>query len=127
MKKVISTDSAPAPKGPYSQAIVANGFVFVAGQGPIDAKTQEVVIGDIRRETELTLSNIAAILEASGSSLEQVVKVNVYLKDIKDFAAMNEVYSRFFATNKPARTTVQAGLGLGIGVEIDAIAVSPEK
>ena len=122
MKQVVGTNKAPLPKGPYSQAIIANGFVFGAGQAAIDPHMREAVTGDIRHETELTLKNIATILEASGSSLEHVVKVTIYLKDINDFAAMNEVYAKFFTSHPPARATVQVVLGLNLGVEIDAIA-----
>ncbi|HEX2523169.1 MAG TPA: Rid family detoxifying hydrolase [Terriglobia bacterium] len=123
MKKVVKTTEGPAPQAPYSQAIIANGFVFVSGQGPIDPKTGKIVLGDIRNQTKLVLDNIAAILEAAGSSLDRAVKCSVFLKDIKDFAAMNEVYKTYFKENPPARTTVQAGdIFGGIGVEIDCIA-----
>jgi 2-iminobutanoate/2-iminopropanoate deaminase len=123
MKRVVKTTEGPAPQAPYSQAIIANGFVFVSGQGPIDPKTGKIVLGDIRNQTKLVLDNIAAILEAAGSSLDRAVKCSVFLKDIKDFAAMNEVYKTYFKENPPARTTVQAGdIFGGIGVEIDCIA-----
>lgn len=123
-KEIVVSDTLPAPKGPYSPAVKANGFVFVSGQGPISAKTGEVLRGDIKAQTELVLSNVRAILEAAGSSLENVVKSNVYLAKIEDFAAMNEVYATYFTTHPPARTTIEAAnLPLGIGVEIDVIAV----
>jgi 2-iminobutanoate/2-iminopropanoate deaminase len=123
-KETIISDKLPAPKGPYSPAIRANGFIFVSGQGPIGPKTGEVNRGDIKEQTRLVLENIRALLEAAGSSIEKVVKSNVYLSDIEDFAAMNEVYATFFPSSPPARTTIQAAaLPLGIGVEIDVVAV----
>jgi 2-iminobutanoate/2-iminopropanoate deaminase len=123
MKKVVMTAKGPPPQAPYSQAIIANGFVFVSGQGPIEPKTGKIVLGDIKDQTRLVLENIKTILEAAGSSLEKAVKCSVFLKDIHDFAAMNEVYKTYFKENPPARTTVQAGdIFGGIGVEIDCIA-----
>ena len=123
-KYPIISDKLPAPRGPYSPAIRANGFVFVSGQGPLDPKTGEVFRGDIREQTRLVLENIRAILAAAGSSPHKVVKTNVYLTDIADFAAMNEVYATFFPSEPPARTTIQAAaLPLGISVEIDVIAL----
>ena len=121
MRKVIRTSKAPTPRGIYSQAIVADGFVFVAGQAAIDPKTNEFQLGDIRSETRRTLSNIQAILEAAGSSLRDVVRVGVFLSDIKDFDAMNEVYREFFPEDPPARTTVGVQLPK-IKVEIDCVA-----
>jgi 2-iminobutanoate/2-iminopropanoate deaminase len=112
--------------GPYSQAVVAGGFVFVAGQGPINPKTQQMELGDIKAETRLELTNIATMLKAANSSLENVLKVSVFLADLNDFDAMNEVYREFFKDNFPARTTVQAVLRTGRKIEIDCIArVSP--
>ena len=123
MKKVVKTAKGPAPQAPYSQAIIANGFVFVSGQGPVDPDTGKLVLGDIKNQTKLVLENIKVILEAAGSSLEKSVKCSVFLKDINDFPAMNEVYKTYFKENPPARTTVQAGdIFGGIGVEIDCIA-----
>ncbi len=123
-KEIVVSDKLPAPKGPYSPAVKAGGFVFVSGQGPVDPGTGEVLRGDIRSQTELVLSNVRAILEAAGSSLDRVVKTNVYLDRIEDFAAMNAVYATFFPENPPARTTIEAAnLPLGIGVEIDVIAL----
>jgi 2-iminobutanoate/2-iminopropanoate deaminase len=121
MRKVIRTSSAPIPRGVYSQAIVSDGFVFVAGQAAIDPKTNELQLGDIRSETRRTLSNIQAILEGAGSSMRDVVRVGVFLSDIKDFDAMNEVYREFFPEDPPARTTVGVQLPR-IKVEIDCVA-----
>ncbi len=121
MRKVIRSTDAPRPRGPYSPAIVADGFVFVAGQGPVNPRTNELELGDIRAETRRTLENIRAILDAAGSSLREVVRVGVFLSDMKDFDAMNEVYREFFPELPPARTTVGAQLPK-IKVEIDCIA-----
>lgn len=121
MRKVVRTSDAPQPRGVYSQAIVADGFVFVAGQGCVNPQTNELELGDVQSETRRTLKNIRAILEAAGSSLQDVVRVGIFLADMKDFAAMNEVYKQFFPENPPARTTVGAQLSQ-IKVEIDCIA-----
>jgi 2-iminobutanoate/2-iminopropanoate deaminase len=121
MRTVIRPLGAPRPKGPYSPAIVADGFVFVAGQGPINPKTNEFELADIRSETRRTLENVRTILQAAGSSLGEVVRVGVFLSDIKDFDGMNEVYKEFFPEDQPARTTVGAQLR-SIKVEIDCIA-----
>ena len=123
MRKPVVTDKAPKPVGPYSQAIIEGDFIFVSGQGPINPGTGSLELGDVRGETKLVFENLRAILQAAGSSLDQVVKCNVYLRDINDFAAMNEVYKSFFAAPFPARTTIQAGaLPGGIAVEIECIA-----
>jgi 2-iminobutanoate/2-iminopropanoate deaminase len=117
------TDKAPKPVGPYSQAIIEGDFIFVAGQGPGNPVTRRLDTADVRVETTRTLENVKAILEAAGSSMDKVVKCNVYLRDIADFAAMNEVYARYFSAPPPARTTIQAGaLPGGIAVEIECIA-----
>ncbi|MBX3268444.1 MAG: RidA family protein [Acidobacteria bacterium] len=122
--KVISTESAPGAIGPYSQAIVANGMVFCSGQIPIDPATGEFVSEDVSEQTEQVFRNLAAVLEAAGASLESVVKTTVFLADMNDFAAMNEVYGRYFVTNKPARATVQAArLPRDARVEIECIAL----
>jgi 2-iminobutanoate/2-iminopropanoate deaminase len=121
MREVIRTSEGPQPRGPYSQAIVADGFVFVAGQVPVNPSTNELELGDTGSETRRTLQNIKAILEAAGSSLRDVVRVGIFLADLKDFDAMNAVYSEFFPENPPARTTVGAQLPR-IKVEIDCIA-----
>jgi len=127
MRKAVQTDKAPKPVGPYSQAIIEGDFIFVAGQGPIDPRTGTRETGNVRAETTRVFENLKGILEAAGSSLEQVVKCNVYLRDINDFAAMNEVYKTYFTPPFPARTTIQAGaLPGGIGVEIECIARKPK-
>jgi 2-iminobutanoate/2-iminopropanoate deaminase len=123
MRKVIMTDRAPRPVGPYSQAVVDGDTIYVAGQGPGNPETGQLEKGDVQHETRRVLENMKAILEAAGSSLDKVLRCNVYLRDIADFAAMNEVYATFFSAPAPARTTIQAGaLPGGIAVEIDCIA-----
>jgi len=125
MREAIATKQAPAAIGPYSQAIRANGFIFCSGQTPMDPATGEVVSGGIQAQTERVLKNLAAVLEAAGSSLDRVVKTGVFLKDMNDFAAMNEVYGRFFQGEPPARSTVQAArLPKDALVEIDVIALA---
>ncbi|MGB9235380.1 MAG: RidA family protein [Terriglobales bacterium] len=124
MRDVISTKQAPQAIGPYSQAIRAAGLVFTSGQVAIDPATQQVIAGDVAAQTDRVLKNLAAILEASGSSLEKVVRCTVFLKNMGDFAAMNEVYGRYFKTAPPARSTVEvARLPKDVLVEIDAIAL----
>jgi 2-iminobutanoate/2-iminopropanoate deaminase len=125
MREVISTDAGPKAIGPYSQAIKANGFVFVSGQVPFDPATQQLVAGDIAVQTERVLQNLSGILNAAGSSLEKAVKVGVFLKNMSDFAAMNEVYGRYFTQVPPARSTVEvARLPKDVLVEIDVIALA---
>lgn len=121
MRKVVKSRKAPRPRGPYSPAIVSGGFVFVAGQAAINPETDEMELGDIQAETRRTLENVKAILEAAGSSLKDVVRVGVFLSDMKNFAAMNEVYKEYFPTDPPARTTVGVSMPK-IKVEIDCIA-----
>ncbi len=122
-KQVISTPNAPAAIGPYSQAVRAGNLVFVSGQIPLDPATGQLVGGDIGVQTEQVLENLAAILEAAGSSLAQVVKATVYLRDLGEFGRMNEVYAKFFRENPPARATVQvARLPREAAVEIDVVA-----
>lgn len=121
MRKVIRTTDAPRARGIYSQAIVADGFVFVSGQVCINPKTNELEPGDIKSETRRTLQNVRAILEASGSSMGDVVRVGVFLADLNDFAPMNEVYKEFFPEDPPARSTVGVQLPK-IKIEIDCIA-----
>ena len=120
----ISTDRAPKPVGPFSQAIKANGFVFVAGITARDPKTGQVIEDNITPQTELVMENIKAILEAAESSLDRVVKTTVYLKDMNDFDAMGKVYSRYFPSHPPARATVEVARLHGGRVEIELIAVA---
>jgi 2-iminobutanoate/2-iminopropanoate deaminase len=125
MRDVISTPNAPQAIGPYSQAIRANGFIFVSGQIPVNPQTQQIVEGGISKQTEQVISNLEAILKAAGSSLEKVVRTGVYLKDMGEFAAMNEVYQRFFPQSAPARSTVEvARLPKDVRIEIDVIALA---
>lgn len=122
--ETISTENAPGAIGPYSQAIKANGMVFCSGQIPINIETGEFVSDDVAEQTDQVLKNLSAVLEAAGSGLDKVVKTGVFLADMNDFAAMNEVYGRYFSDNKPARATVQAArLPREAKVEIDCIAV----
>lgn len=122
-KEFIKTPNAPQPLGPYSQGIRADNFLSVAGQGPIDPKAGKITGADIESQTKRTLLNIQAILEASGFSLPDVVKVSIFLKNATDFQKMNEVYKTFFPENPPTRTTVEAGFVTpGMLIEIDAIA-----
>ena len=124
MKEIIQTDNAPKAIGPYSQAVKANGLIFASGQIPIDPKTGQFVPGGITEQTEQVLKNLAAVLEASGSGLDSIIKTTVFLADMQEFAAMNEVYGRFFKEMPPARATVQAaGLPRDARVEIEAIAL----
>ena len=119
----LTTEKAPAANGPYSQGIKANGMVFVSGQLPVDPATGELLT-EIAAATRQSLTNLAAVLAAGGCTMDQVVKTTVFLSDLKNFTAMNEVYSEFFKTNPPARSTVQvAALPKGAVVEIEAIAV----
>lgn len=125
MKDTIATELGPKAIGPYSQAVRANGFIFVSGQIALDPRTQELVSGDIRTQTERVLANVQGILQAAGSSLENVVRTTVFLVDMNDFAAMNEVYARYFRQDFPARSTVQAArLPRDVRVEIDVIAIA---
>ena len=124
MRDVITTKDAPQAIGPYSQAIRANGFVFVSGQVAIDPSTQQVTSGDVAAQTDRVLKNLSAILKAAGSGLEKVVRCGVFLKNMGDFAAMNETYGRHFNTAPPARSTVEvARLPKDVLVEIDVIAL----
>jgi 2-iminobutanoate/2-iminopropanoate deaminase len=125
--EVVATDKAPAAIGPYSQAIKANGFVFTAGQLPLDPATKTVVEGGIAEQTERVMQNLAAILEAAGTSLNRVVKTTCFLANLDDFAAFNIVYERWFTETPPGRSTVEAAkLPLGVLVEVDCIAVADE-
>jgi len=123
MKTIISTERAPKAIGPYSQAVVSNGWAFLSGQIPLDPVTNQIITGDIAAQTERVLENLKSVLEAAGSSLDRAVKTTVYLKDMGEFAKMNEVYGRYFASNAPARATVEAArLPRDVSVEIDCIA-----
>jgi 2-iminobutanoate/2-iminopropanoate deaminase len=123
-KEVVATQQAPQAIGPYSQAIKANGFVFTAGQIPLDPATGQQVEGDIQAQTERVMRNLEAILAEAGASLDTAVKTTCYLANLDDFAAFNEVYARFFTTQPPARSTVQAArLPAGVQVEVDCIAL----
>jgi 2-iminobutanoate/2-iminopropanoate deaminase len=120
----VATEHAPKAVGPYSQAIRVNGFIFLSGQLALDPRTQQLVEGDVAMETERVLENLKAVVEAAGSSLQRVVKTTVFLADMNDFAKMNEVYARYFATPLPARSTVQvARLPRDARVEVDLIAL----
>jgi 2-iminobutanoate/2-iminopropanoate deaminase len=124
VKEVIATDRGPKAIGPYSQAIRANGLLFVSGQIPLDPATQQLVAGDIQAQTERVLENLKGIVEAGGSSLDHVVRATVFLADMNEFAAMNEVYGRYFRNQPPARSTVQVSrLPRDVRVEIDVIAL----
>lgn len=122
----LSPPGVPVPRGPYSPAVRAGGFIFVSGQVPVDPATDQVKLGDIRHETRMVLSNIRRILEGCGATMADVVKCSVFLADGRDFAAMNEVYTEFFGNDKPARTTVAVQFAMpGLKVEIDCIAYKP--
>ncbi len=124
-KEIVSTDNAPAAVGPYSQAVRTGNLVYTAGQIPLDPETGKMVEGDIQTQVEQALHNLQAVLEAAGSSLDQVIKTTVFLQNMDDFAAMNEVYAGFFGGQPPARSAVEvARLPLGALVEIEAVALS---
>ncbi len=125
MRDIISTKDAPQAIGPYSQAIKANGFIFTSGQVAIDPATQQIVAGDIAAQTERVLRNLSEILEAAGSGLGKVVRSTVFLKNMNDFAAMNQVYGKYFSSAPPARSTIEvARLPKDALVEIDVIALA---
>ena len=124
MREIIETAKAPSPIGPYSQAVRANGFVFVSGQIPILPATGSLVQGDIAAQTRQVMQNLAAILEAAGSGLQKVVKTTIYLTNLDDFSRLNQVYAEFLGDAKPARATVQVGrLPREVLVEIEAVAL----
>jgi 2-iminobutanoate/2-iminopropanoate deaminase len=123
-KKVVFTEKAPKPIGPYSQAIIAGNLIFTAGQIPIDPATNQVVQGDIKEQTRRVLENLRAILESVGATFDDIVKVTIYMKDLNEFSAMNEVYSEYFKNSPPARTTVEVSrLPRDVRIEIDLIAI----
>jgi 2-iminobutanoate/2-iminopropanoate deaminase len=124
MKQIVRTDKAPVPAGPYSQAVIAGGLVFLAGQIGTDPATDTIVEGGVEAQTHQVFANLKAVLEAAGTSLENVVKASVFLQNMSDFAAMNDVYRVYLGENSPARTTVEvARLPKNVLVEIDLIAV----
>jgi len=125
--KVIQTDRAPKPVGPYSQAVSVDGWLFVSGQLPIDPKTGKLVEGDFREKVRRVMENIKAIVEAAGGTLKNVVKVTVYLEDISKFSEFNEVYSEYFKDHKPARSVVEAKIPKNAGLEVDVIAYIAPK
>ena len=123
-RTIVATDGAPAAIGPYSQAIVANGFVFTAGQLPLDPETMKLVEGDITAQTERVMENLAAVLAAAGSGFDRVVKTTCFLADLNDFAAFNAVYGRYLGANPPPRSTIQvAKVPLGALVEVECTAL----
>ncbi len=123
-KEIVQTSTAPQAIGPYSQAVKANGFIFVSGQIPLEPETGRIDSGNIERETIRAMDNLKAVLEAAGVGLEQIVKTTIYLADMSDFAKVNEVYGKYFESDPPARATVQvAALPKRVRVEIDAIAI----
>jgi len=127
VKQIIQTDRAPKAIGPYSQAVKARGFVYASGQIPIDPATGQFVDGGITEQTEQVMKNVAAVLAAAGSGLDRIVKTTVFLADMEEFAAMNDVYAKFFTSEPPARATVQAaGLPRNARVEIEVIALVEE-
>lgn len=123
MKEIVATETAPAAIGPYSQAVKAGGWLFCSGQIPLEPKTGQLVAGGIVEQTEQVLQNLGAVLAAAGAGFGQVVKTTIYLTDLADFAAVNEVYGRYFTTAPPARATVEVkGLPRGAAVEIEVVA-----
>jgi len=124
-KRIVRTEEAPEAIGPYSQAVVANGMVYAAGQVPLDPKTGQIVPGDIRAQTKRVMENLKAVLGAAGSSMDKVVKTTVFLRDLNDFGTMNEIYGEYFRESPPARSTVQvAKLPREAAVEIEVIALA---
>jgi 2-iminobutanoate/2-iminopropanoate deaminase len=125
MKKIVSSANAPKAIGPYSQAVVYSGLAYLSGQIPLDPATGQIVDGDIAAQTTRVMENLKAVLEACGSSLEQVLKTTVFVKDMADFPKMNEVYGRYFTANPPARATVEvARLPRDVRVEIECVAIA---
>jgi 2-iminobutanoate/2-iminopropanoate deaminase len=125
VKKIVSTPAAPAAIGPYSQAVVYNGLVYCSGQIPLDPATGRLVEGSVAEQTVRVLDNLKAVLEAAGSSFDKVLKTTVFMKDLSEFAAMNEIYARYFGENPPARATVEAArLPRDVRVEIECVAIA---
>jgi 2-iminobutanoate/2-iminopropanoate deaminase len=128
MPTTIHSDDAPKAIGPYSQAVIANGFLFTAGQIPLDPISMEIVAGDITAQSEQVLKNLAAVLDKAGAAWTDVVKTTVFLRDMSDFAAMNAVYARVLGDARPARTTVAvAGLPRDVRLEIELVAALPAR
>jgi 2-iminobutanoate/2-iminopropanoate deaminase len=126
MKKIVKTTEAPQAIGPYSQAVEANGFVFVSGQIPLDPKTGNIIAGDIREQAKRVMENGKAVLAAAGCSMDHVVKTTIYLKNMEDFGIVNEVYGNYFASDPPARATVEVSrLPKDVAIEIDFAAMKP--
>lgn len=124
MKKIINTEKAPKPIGPYNQAVMANNTLFVSGQIPMNPATSELVKGDVQEQTRMVMENLKAILHEAGMDFSNIVKCSIFISDMKDFPKINEVYGKYFKEDPPARETVQvAGLPLGVDVEISCIAV----
>jgi 2-iminobutanoate/2-iminopropanoate deaminase len=127
-KKIFFSEKAPRPRGPYSQAVIYNGLMYISGQIPIDTVTGLMVRGTIEEETETVLNNLKSIVEEAGAGMADVLKVTCYLDDLEDFARFNSVYEKYFSVTPPARTTFQAGkLPLDVQVEVDAIVALPGK
>ena len=125
-KKIFLTDKAPKPVGPYSQAVIHNGLMYVSGQVPLDPQTGELVRGTIEDETETVLNNLRSIVEEAGATMEDVLRVSCYLADMEDFPRFNAIYAKYFTANPPARSTFQAArLPLDVQVEVDAIVALP--
>jgi 2-iminobutanoate/2-iminopropanoate deaminase len=125
MKEIVTTDRGPKAIGPYSQAVKANGFIFVSGQIAIDPATQQLIQGDIQQQTERVMENLKGIVMAAGSTMEKVVRTTVFLADMNEFTAMNEIYGKYFPAAPPARATVQvARLPRDVRVEIDVVALA---
>ena len=125
MKEIVNSPNAPAPIGPYSQSVKANGFLFVSGQIPLDPDTGQLISGSIAEETSQVMKNLDAVLSEAGTSWENVVKCSIFIRDMNDFASINEVYSEYFPKNPPARETVEVSqLPKGVGVEISLIAIA---
>jgi len=124
MKKIINTDQAPAPVGPYSQAVQAGNILYCSGQISIDPKTNQVLLGSVQEQTELIMKNIDAVLKAAGAQWSQIVKTNIFLINMGDFPVVNEIYGRYFPSNPPARSTIAvAALPKGVSVEIEVTAL----
>ena len=125
MKDIINTDKAPAPIGPYNQAVRANGMLFISGQIPVDSSTGQLITSDIVSETHRVMKNLAAVLEEAGLDFEHIVKTSIFLKDMGQFSQVNEIYGSYFSSDPPARETIQvAQLPKNVNVEISAIAIA---